>query len=179
MEPSFLHRPIPPGWRAGWAADLASPIETGENRQAKLFVFRLGNEWFGVDPGTVSEAARVVPVRSLPHHDPGVVAGLVSLRGRVLVLLKLAEFLQVSRWEADTTLQRLLIFRHGEWRFGALADEVAGFFSFPATQVHSLPATHERDETAFAHGLFARPGRSIIWLNTGRLLPALRARLAQ
>ena len=179
MERSLLHRPIPPGWRAEWAAGLASPLETGENRQTKLFVFRLGNEWFGVDPGTVSEAARVVPVRSLPHHDPAVVAGLVSLRGRILALLKLAEFLQVSRRETDPALQRLLVFRHDEWRFGALADEVAGSLCFPAAQVLSLPVTHGRGETAFAHGLFARPGRSIIWLNTGRLFPALRARLAR
>lgn len=179
MEPSFLHRSIPPGWRAEWAAGLASPVETGENRQTKLFVFRLGNEWFGVDPGAVSEAARVAPVRSLPHHDPAVVAGLVSLRGRVFVLLKLAEFLQVSQREADPALHRLLIFRHDEWRFGALAGEVAGFLSFPAGQLLSLPATHGEAETAFARGRFAQPGRSIIWLNTGRLFPALRTRLAQ
>jgi chemotaxis-related protein WspD len=179
MEQSFLYRPIPPGWRAEWATSLASPVETGENRQTKLFVFRLGNEWFGVDAGTVSEAARTVPVRSLPYHDPAVVAGLVSLRGRVLVLLKLAEFLQVSRRKTDPALHRLLIFHHDEWRFGVLADEVAGFLSFPAAQMFSLPATHGRDEMAFARGLFARPGRSIIWLNTGRLFPALRARLAR
>jgi chemotaxis-related protein WspD len=179
MEQSFLYRPIPPGWRAEWATGLASPVDTGENRQTKLFVFRLGNEWFGVDPGIVSEAARVVPVRSLPHDDSAIVAGLVSLRGRVLVLLKLAEFLQVSRREPDPALHRLLIFRHDEWRFGALAGEVAGFLRFPAAQVLSLPATHGRDETAFAHGLFTRPGRSIIWLNTGRLFPALQARLAR
>jgi chemotaxis-related protein WspD len=179
MEHSFLYRPIPPGWRAEWAASLAAPVETGENRQTKLFVFRLGNEWFGVDPGTVSEAARTVPVRSLPYHDPAVVAGLVSLRGRVLVLLKLAEFLQVSRQETDPALHRLLIFRHDEWRFGGLADEVAGLLSFPATQVLSSPATHGGDETAFARGIFAQPGRSILWLNTGRLFAALRARLAR
>ncbi|MBV8901963.1 MAG: chemotaxis protein CheW [Verrucomicrobia bacterium] len=179
MERSFLYRPIPPGWRAEWAAGLASPIETGENRQTRLFAFRLGGEWFGVDPSTVSEVARVVPVRSLPHHDPGVVGGLVSLRGRVVVLLKLAEFLQVSRREADAALQRLLIFRHDEWQFGALADEAAGFLNFPAAQLLPVPATLGRDDTALAHGLFARPGRCIIWLNTGRLFPALRARLAR
>jgi chemotaxis-related protein WspD len=179
VEQSFLHRPIPPGWRAEWAAGLASPVETGENRQTKLFAFRLGNEWFGVDPDTVSEAARVTPIRSLPHHDPAVVAGLVSLWGRVFALVKLAEFLQVSRREADPALHRLLIFRHDEWRFGALADEVAGFFSFPAAHLLSVPATYGGAETAFARGLFARHGRSVIWLNTGRLFPALRARLAQ
>jgi chemotaxis-related protein WspD len=179
MEQSFLYRPIPPGWRAEWATSLASPIDTGENRQTKLFVFRLGNEWFGVDPGTVSEAARAVPVRSLPYHDPAVVAGLVSLWGRALVLLKLAEFLQVSRQETDPALQRLLILRHDEWRFGVLADEVAGFLNFPTAQVLSLPVTHWGDETGFARGLFARLGRSIIWLNTGRLFPALRARLVR
>jgi chemotaxis-related protein WspD len=180
MEPSFLlYRPIPPGWRAEWAASLALPVETGENRQTKLFVFRLGNEWFGVDPGTVSEVARAVPVRSLPQHDPAVVAGLVGLRGRVLVLLKLAESLQVNRQETDPALHQLLIFRDGEWRFGVLADEVAGCLSFPAAEVLSLPATHGGDEAAFACGLFARSGSSIIWLNTGRLFPALRARLAR
>lgn len=179
MERSFLYRPIPPGWRAEWAAGLASPVETGENRQTKLFGFRLGTEWFGVEPGTVSEAVRVVPVRSLPHHDPAVIAGLVSLRGRVLVLLKLAEFLQVSRQAPDPALQRLLIFGHDGWRFGALADEVAGFLTFPAAQVLAPPATYGGAETAFACGFFSRPGRSIIWLNTGRLFPALRATLAR
>jgi chemotaxis-related protein WspD len=179
MERAFLYRPIPPGWRAAWATSLASPVETGENRQTKLFVFRMGNVWFGVAPGTVSEAARTVPVRSLPCHSSAVITGLVSLRGRVLVVLKLAEFLQVSRRETDPALHRLLIFRHDEWRFGGLADEVAGFLSFPTAQALPLPAPHREDETAVARGLFSWSGRSIIWLDTGRLFATIRARLAR
>jgi chemotaxis signal transduction protein len=177
VESPFLNRPIPHGLRAEWAATLASQAKASDERQTNLFVFRLGTEWFGLEPGYVREVTRAAPVRSLPRANAQSIGGLINVRGRVLVLVKLAGLFQVSPRPADGIPQRLLVLRYDEWRFSALVDEVTGFVVFPTSEMLASPIARRESEATFARGLFAQPGRSITWLNAERLFQALREKL--
>ena len=96
--------------------------EDGETRS--VVIFRVASEWLALPTSVVIEVANLLPIHSLPHRPNGVVLGLASVRGELLVCVSLgrvvgAEPLAAASPERrGTAYQRLLVIRREAVRVG-------------------------------------------------------------
>ncbi|MGZ3180818.1 MAG: chemotaxis protein CheW [Telluria sp.] len=87
-----LQQPVPPGYRAEWAARLRASAPPAPDTSASVLGFRLGGEWLALPTATCLGVAPAAPAHRLPHRG-GALLGLVNADGRLLPAVDLAALL--------------------------------------------------------------------------------------
>jgi twitching motility protein PilI len=121
--------------------------------------FRLGQEFFLVPRDEMREVMAMPPkLTRIPGARPWIL-GLCNLRGQLLPVVDLRQFLGSGVTPA-TRAARVLVVNHREIPVGLLVDEVVGFRRFAeAERATSAPPTLIRCEQ-FLIGSFRRSGES-------------------
>jgi purine-binding chemotaxis protein CheW len=88
----------------------------------KLAIFRVSNEWYGVDISKTREVARIETITYLPS-SPEHIAGIVNLRGDILSVTDLKRIFGLPS-EQLTEKSRLVVIESGDLETGLLVDEV-------------------------------------------------------
>lgn len=157
--------------RQRWQEELAAPQDEARGRSGiRLFVFRCGGEWFGIDPKTVVLTDPLPPVHTVPHRAKAL-AGVVNLRGAVTLCFSLEEALQCSPGPASAR-PMLLALAYDGWQITCRVDEASGIFSFDPDTVTAPPATLSAGR--HVTGLFSEGGRSIARLDPEQLFNTLK-----
>jgi len=93
----------------------APRVREGETRS--VVIFRVASEWLALPTSVVVEVANLLPIHSLPHRPDGVVLGLASVRGELLVCVSLSRIIGAAAApasftsDARGTYRRLLVIR--------------------------------------------------------------------
>jgi purine-binding chemotaxis protein CheW len=133
----------------------------------QIVTFQVGFQEFAFDILQIERILRYEPPAPLPQA-PGFLEGVVQYGGGAVPVVDLRK-----RFELDAPIReetRLMILDLGEQRVGVLVDEVrevlrvdSRTISAPGPMVSGLAA-------AYISGLVTRPGRTIIILNSRKLL---------
>jgi chemotaxis-related protein WspD len=192
----FLDALPPAGYQEEWTQRLAVlPEEPDEKREGLLPVltFRLGEEWLALPVAVLVEVTSSRPVHRIPHRG-GLLAGLVNVRGELLLCAHLDRLLGIAEPDASAppaaarTRNRLLVVQTaGTERWVLPVDEVDQVQSFAPDQLREVPITLERSGQDGAsgtpsagtlmRGVLDSEGRAIGFLNEERLFGILRARV--
>ncbi len=115
--------------------DTDDLYERDEKREetVQLVVFRLNQEWYGVDIRKVKEIIKSNRITYLPS-SPEHIAGIVNLRGNILSVTDLKVFLNLSR-ELPGEKARIIAVESGILETGLLADEVVGSVELPVKMI--------------------------------------------
>jgi twitching motility protein PilI len=133
--------------------------------------FRLGNESFVVPRDEVREVLMVPPSITRVPGAKSWVRGLANVRGHLLPLVDLREFLGSGIGGAERTA-RALVANSDEFPVGLVVDEVFGFRRFMDREmVETVPATVIRADR-FLTGSFRRGGEVWPVFSLTRLLDA-------
>jgi chemotaxis-related protein WspD len=171
---ALLDRPTPEGWQAAAAALVSESAPVATATQPWL-VFRLGRAWLGLELTVLVEVAPARRVHRIPHRDASVLAGLVNIRGQLLLCASLHALLGVrAEPGADPHERRLLHFtpERESWTF--IADEVDGVADVPRGAALPVPSSIGLSPDTFAQGTFEWKGRQVTLLNASQLGAALR-----
>ncbi len=170
-DPSHLELPIQPGRRQEWARLLAEAppaIEPGDRQ--KIFVARLGAEWFGFPPSMLVAVQPDVKPRRLPHRLDSTVEGLVNADGRVIICISLERVFSVLPGESGADAPRLLVFQSGGWTFAARARQVAGVEEVNFESLQPLGESTSENLRRSARGLIVRNGQAVTCLDVNLLV---------
>ena len=110
---------------------LAREAETtGEDASVlPVLQFALGDERYAVDATAVREICRVKTITPVPG-TPGHVAGVMSVRGRIVAVLDLAALIEAPKWTQEDEEAFAVVLRgSGEMEFAVIADAVVGLRS--------------------------------------------------
>lgn len=171
---SHLDFPIPAGRRQEWAESLAEPPpvkETGDRQ--KVFIVRLGAEWFGFPPAMLVATQPDVRPRRLPHRANSMLEGLVNADGRVIVCLALEKAFEVLPGDGGDDAPRLLIFQSGTWTFAARARQVLGIGEVNLDRMQPLAESASENLLKSARGLVVHDGRAMVCLDEEMLVKQL------
>ena len=164
--PSHLQSPIPEGRRAEWAEDLARVGDILDTTpKLRLFLFRIGAEWFGLEPSVLFMTLPDARPRRLPHHRDRAVEGLVTADGRVITCLSLPRLLGTLPGSASAETRRLLVFHHQKWLFAARIDEARGVESLDEESLRPLPHGSPDFLRACAKGLVLHQNLAVVCLD--------------
>jgi len=173
-DTSHLDLPIPSGRREEWATMLAEPpqIKAAGDRQ-KLFVVRLGAEWFGFPPAMLVATQPDAKPHRLPHRLDSTVEGLVNADGRVIICISLERVFGVLPAEGSNDAPRLLVFHSGGWTFAARARQVTGVEEANFENLQPLGESAEESLRRSARGLVVRDGQAVTCLDEKLLVDTL------
>jgi len=162
---------------------LARQKEAGQRDKEVAMVFRIASEWLALPGACCLEVVSQRPIRRLPHRSNRALAGLISVRGELLLCLSLEEPLGLAR-AADTpgptssSAPRLLVVGTSRCKLAFSADEVLGLQRYSPEMLGSLPATNAHAVPRLTRGILTLNQRKIGLLDEERLFSALEKALA-
>jgi chemotaxis-related protein WspD len=160
---ALLDREPPAGYLEEWTRLLAQPKALPAQTTETMVIFRIGAEWLALRARCWVEVVAGRPIRRLPHRANPILAGLVAVRGEILLCYSLLDLLGLRRADepdasARKTAPRLMVACHENTKLAFPADEVVGLQRFPADAVKPIPATNARALPRFCHGLVLLEG---------------------
>jgi chemotaxis-related protein WspD len=118
-----------------------------ERGTKSVVLFRIGSEWLALPTGVVQEVSGRSTVRPMPDHRGGILSGLTSVRGELLLCISLSALLGLDQAAAGRDAanaafsERMLICKHGEGRLAFQVSEVHGLHRYRPADLRNAPAT--------------------------------------
>ena len=178
----LLDRASPADYRRQQKEYIARRKQLPPPRRHSAVIFRINVEWFALPTEAFQEVAERRPVHSLPHRQRGIVVGLVSIRGELLVCVSLGHLLGLRHLlpiRAMRTLhERLLVGDWGGSRIVFPVDEVRGIHRFELQQLREPPPSLAKSHRSFTRGILTWEERTVGFLDPHLLFSALDRSLA-
>jgi chemotaxis-related protein WspD len=189
----FLDASPPPGYLEEWAQRLALPLEepgwSGASATLSVLVFRLGEEWLALPVAVLVEVASTRAIHRIPHRA-GLLAGLVNIRGELLLCTHLDRLLGIGTEDSPPRTrpvahqQRFLVVQRESPAPGNATErwvfpvhEVDQVRRFSPGELREVPITLGEPGQHLTRGVFHHEGRAIGYLDAERLFQTLRARV--
>jgi len=176
----LLDRPLPPEYRLEWAKHFAVEETRATPAKTSAVVFRINAEWLALPTQAFQEIAERRRIHSLPHRRLGIVLGLASIRGELLICVSLGRLLGLERSplrSPQTDFGRLLVANWEGHRLVFPVDEVHGICRFQADELRESPATVARSSPSYTQGIFLWQHKAVGFLHPAVLFPALNRSL--
>jgi chemotaxis-related protein WspD len=165
------------------AADLAAHARHYAQPKADVrpgahsaVIFRLGAEWFALRTMVFRGISAQRPIHTLPHRRERVVAGVVNIRGELLVCVSLAVALGLAAKPPAATARLAVLSREGN-RFVFPADEIAELHRFDDADLGPLPATLALAQAKYTRGFLTWRDRPVALLDDQLLFYSLNRSL--
>jgi chemotaxis signal transduction protein len=175
----LLERGLPDGYAQHAAQELASPKATRQP-DAKVFAFRLGQEWLGIETACIREIATLRPVHRIAHQGR-LVAGLVNIRGHLLLTVRLADLLGLpaaAPVRQSDVRGRIVVMARGPETWAFAADEVEGLVALTSDDMAMPPATLAHEHAAITKGTFPWQEQRLTLLSSAPLFELMHRRIA-
>ena len=117
-------------------ADKAAVMQ--QEKEVQLVVFRLRDEEFGAEIGSVLVITRVLEITHLPEA-PSFITGMVNLRGQVIPVVDLARQFSLPSQPALPKTARIIVAEVGGETVGLLVDEVPEVLRISETDLEPPP----------------------------------------
>jgi len=173
----------PPSHFIDQTAHFAAPVLDVEGERRSVVIFRVASEWLALPVAVVIEVANLLPIHSLPHRANGVVLGLASVRGELLVCVSLGRIVgadpvaSASDDRRAAAYRRLLVIRRDAVRVVCPVDEVHGIHRFRPLELQELPATVAKATLTYSTALLPWQGHSVGTLDDQLLFSTLKRSL--
>ncbi|WP_201533390.1 chemotaxis protein CheW [Psychrobacter immobilis] len=140
-------------------ADLARARKSGR-RGGKEYdwqgvVFEIGGQRLVAPMGQVSEVLAMPEYTSLPLVKPWML-GIANIRGRLLPITDLSQFLQVPSRLAQLSQRKVMVIDHGNFFSGLLVDQVIGIEQFTHDQYRAEAIEPNSPFAPYNHGKFLK-----------------------
>ncbi len=179
-----LNRDPPASYLEEWTRHFAEPVHIVGVQRRSVVIFRVASEWLSLESSVVAEVANLLPIHSLPHRQNGVVLGLASVRGELLVCISLGHVVGVepvsaaTRERGSAVYPRLLVIHRDAVRVVCPVDEVHGIHHFQQRNLKEVPTTVARATVAYSTALLPWRGHSVGVLDDELLFYTLKRSLA-
>ncbi|HTJ44133.1 MAG TPA: chemotaxis protein CheW [Kofleriaceae bacterium] len=170
---ALFERPSPPEYVDEWTTFLAQAKVRAVPRTLAVLVFRIGDEWLGLDTASVVEIADTRPVHRIPHRAGPVLGGLVNIRGQLLLFVSLHGLLKIDPGQSGGS-ERFVVVSQGDASWVFRADSVEGVQRFAPSDVARVPVTVAHGAASLSQGLLPFGERRVGYLDSAALFATLR-----
>ncbi len=136
----------------------------------QLVNFRLRDEEFGVDIGSVKEIIRVSEITHIPDA-PSFIHGVTNLRGQIIAVIDLARQFGLAPRQDLPESARIVVTEIRDQTVGMLVDEVPEVLKIPAGDIEPAPVVIQTEvRKDYIKGVGKLDNRLIILLDLEKLL---------
>jgi chemotaxis-related protein WspD len=190
---SLLERVAPPGYLEEWTQVLGEVAPPEDDRRAEaivplaqtqsLMLFQLGSECLALPVSLLQLITPPSSIHRLPHRPPGVLLGLVNIRGEILICVSLAALLGISPPPPDPALAkphptpaRWVVMGDPNHPWVSPVDEIYGIHRF-AVQHFQAPPIVVSPTAAYTQGITYWDDRKVNVLDGDRILQGFQQAL--
>jgi chemotaxis-related protein WspD len=144
-------RPAPPDYVEAWAERIAAVEDVRADTPHSALVFRIQDEWLALDTADCAFVSPVVTVRRLARRSGRVFAGLVHVRGEVLLAVSLRGLLGLPA--SNSAGRRFIGLDAAGQRWIFDVDEVHGVLRHGDADVSPAPLHEAASVVSYARGV--------------------------
>ena len=133
--------------------------------QLKVLEFKLTNESYAIDSNYITSVISLKELTPLPC-TPEFILGIINLNGRILAVINIKEFLNLSE-KVLTNLNRVILLKYQNIELGILADEIIGNTHIYTDKLQATIPTLKGEKNDYLEGI--TENRSIL-LNIKKIL---------
>ena len=179
----LLDREAPEDWLREWTKRVAIKEELADRGTKSIVIFRIGVEWLGLATDVFQEVAEECTIHTLPHRRSGILGGLVSVRGELLLCVDLGTLLGIDpapeMARAGKKKPHLLVCNRKGDRLSFIVNEVFGIHRYNPADLRAAPVTLAKAATgAWTVGMLPWNGRTVGCLDDELVFYALNKGLA-
>ncbi|WP_370572282.1 chemotaxis protein CheW [Methanomethylovorans sp.] len=112
-------------------------VQHADSDLLQLVIFQLGGEEFGVDIMAVQEIIKMPTITTIPQA-PEYVAGIINLRGRIIVVISLGKKFNILSSEKNDDYKVIVVELENQV-IGMMVDSVSEVLRIPSTSVDPAP----------------------------------------
>jgi len=177
----LLDRPLPENYRQEWSQHFSVEKHRAIPAKMSVVIFRIQSEWLALPTTAFQEVAERRLTHSLPHRRQGIVAGLINVRGELLICVSLRRLLgldQAGSAPARRPSDRLLVMNWDGNRLAFAVDDIHGVHRFQPQELRDAPATVSKSSFTFTQGIFMWQQHPVGLLDADALFSVLNRSLA-
>lgn len=129
--------------------------------ELQLVVFRLANEFFGIDIASVESIVKMQDITHLPQ-TPDFLEGIINLRGKILPVVDLRKRLNLPA-VGKTLESRIVITSFSITTIGLIVDNVEEVIGIDDSLIEPPPSITSSVDIEFIRGI-AKAGKMLILL---------------
>jgi purine-binding chemotaxis protein CheW len=137
-------------------------------KDCQLVGFRIGEETYGVQIGSVREIVRVPEITIVPNA-PELIEGVINLRGKIIPVMDLRKRFGSSAVEPDKK-NRILVVELDNRLLGLIVSSASEVLKIPPSEIEPPGAVFAEGESSYVTGVGKLKGRLVILLDIARLL---------
>ena len=204
---AFFNRAPPEGYLDEWRQVLETTSEGTESSGVSVLIFRLADEWFSLGAESLTEVTPLRRIHTIPHRSNSVFAGMVNVRGQLLLCCSLHGLLglrqmdprtlklknnsdptnddnrsiQPSDDDAILAPERLLVTSlttgRVTRRWTFPVNEVAGVHRINNEDLREVPSTLGKPGQRFSSALFSWNSRTVSLLDTNQIFEGIHEQI--
>jgi len=137
-------------------------------KDCQLVGFRIGNETYGVQIGSVREIVRVPEITTVPNA-PELIEGVINLRGKIIPVMDLRKRFGNATVQQDKK-NRILVVELDNKLLGLIVSSASEVLKIPPSEIEPPGTVFAEGESSYVTGVGKLKGRLIILLDIARLL---------
>ncbi len=193
---TLLQRESPQGYVEEWTNILAQDWEQSAAKVEKknsslvkketiddeiigLIIFRVSQEWLALPAWVIKEITHVHPIHTLPHRSNHVFAGIVNIRGEILMCILLRNLLSLPPAELNdknkeidhevsivpVVYERMIVIEIQANRWVFPVDEILGVYRFSSKKLHDTPVVISKTPDTYTKKILTVEGKNINYLD--------------
>jgi purine-binding chemotaxis protein CheW len=137
-------------------------------KDCQLVGFRIGEETYGVQIGSVREIVRVPEITAVPNA-PELIEGVINLRGKIIPVMDLRKRFGNAAIQPDKK-NRILVVELENRLLGLIVSSASEVLKIPPSEIEPPGAVFAEGESSYVTGVGKLKGRLVILLDIARLL---------
>jgi purine-binding chemotaxis protein CheW len=137
-------------------------------KDCQLVGFRIGEETYGVQIGSVREIVRVPEITAVPNA-PELIEGVINLRGKIIPVMDLRKRFGNVAIQPDKK-NRILVVELENRLLGLIVSSASEVLKIPPSEIEPPGAVFAEGESSYVTGVGKLKGRLVILLDIARLL---------
>jgi purine-binding chemotaxis protein CheW len=137
-------------------------------KDCQLVGFRIGEETYGVQIGSVREIVRVPEITAVPNA-PDLIEGVINLRGKIIPVMDLRKRFGSKAISSDKK-NRILVVELENRLLGLIVSSASEVLKIPPSEIEPPGAVFAEGESSYVTGVGKLKGRLVILLDIARLL---------
>ena len=144
-----------------------------------LIIFRVCQEWLALPAWVVKEITHVHTIHTLPHRSNHVFAGIVNIRGEILMCILLRNLLSLSPADLNdkndklnsvasivpVVYKRMIVMEIQANRWVFPVDEILGVYRFSSKQLQDTPVVISKTPDTYTKKILTVEGKNINYLD--------------
>lgn len=138
------------------------------NINTKYVVFKIDNEYYGIDINNVKSIERVQYFTRVPN-SPLYIKGVINLRGEVVPVIDLRLRFELTHKELDSNSRIIIVFVN-DIEIGLLVDSSSEVIEINSEDIDNPPMVKDNVAEVFIKGIGKQDGKLIILIDIEKVI---------